>query len=196
MTATIEIRPACRSAAVGTESLRTNLRVVVAQLHAVHRYASQARYRLAGPEKPGLRLHLDDVVWTVHHATGTIAQRLATLTAEEDWPAVPAATIATLHGRSTPEATPCAGVPFVIREILALVDTIGPIRALLVATDRSTAELLGAMADVLREEASTLQCDWGERRVPKSDAHSYSEDAPMRVRVDTVRNGSPQSIDG
>lgn len=178
MTATIETRPACRSAAVGTESLQTNLGVVVAQLHAVHRSASQARYRLAGPEMPGLRLHLDGVVWTVHHATGTIAERLAALAAEEDRPTVTGATIATLHGRSTPEATPGTGVPFVIREILAVVDTIGPIRALLVATDRSTAELLGAMADVLREEASTLQCDWGERRVSKSNAHSYSEDGP------------------
>jgi DNA-binding ferritin-like protein len=165
MTAPIEVRPACGKAAISTETLRTNLGLVVGQLQALHRCVSQARHRLTGAETPGLRLHLDGVVWTVHHATGTIAERLRALDTGADRLAVTAATTAAIHDRSTGEAISGAALPIVIREILAVVDTIGPIRALLDATDLSTAELLGAMSDVLREQASTLQRESVERRV-------------------------------
>ena len=42
MAAPIDIRAACRSAALGAESLRYHLGVVVGQLHALRRYVSRA----------------------------------------------------------------------------------------------------------------------------------------------------------
>ncbi|MFG1931276.1 DNA starvation/stationary phase protection protein [Mycobacterium sp. NPDC048908] len=143
-------------AALDAETLRQNLRMILALLFDLRLVGSQACGHLSALNGlPALQLQLDGIVQTACEATETLSERLRVLDAAAK-PCSPDAAPTPVLASPPGERSTAAMLDRIANRILTVANIIGSVHDRLDTADASTADVLRAIKDVFQEQALAL----------------------------------------
>ena len=154
--------PRCEAANEDTadvESLRGDLVAVLGQLFELHVQSVEAHAHFVGTQFIGFQRQLEAVVHTARKASGAVAEVLRGLDGDAPRSLTIAGVRPGLPGLRPGERCSTAAVNMITHRISLVLDTIRCTRHQLADSDIPNADLLGAIADAVEEQARMLAAE-------------------------------------
>jgi starvation-inducible DNA-binding protein len=157
----------------GNAGLRQELQAVLGQLFDLHVQGVEAHAHFIGTRFTGMQRQLEDVVQTAREASAAVAELLRGFDSDFAPGLILAEIAPTTSGLRPGERCTTAAVNMITHRISLLLNTIRCVSKEADGTDRSTADLLSAIADIVDSQARSLAAE--SRRI-NSQANSVGSE--------------------